>query len=494
MRILHVNFAPLSDGPARAGGIAGYMQNLALCQRDLGHSVGALSSGIDYEPNSQGRGLGEVRWSQIEPWEGIDRFRIVNSPVLAPALWQFGRAEADGVNQKLDRVFSEILTAWQVDVVHIHTLEGLSASCILAAKEAGCRVVTSLHNHHAFCPQVYLMRGRRSPCQDFEGGVACGECERSIDIESEQFRRAGLLEVQPPSIEPPPLPPIMRFNEDGSLEEETHEFIRQGHAHWQPLENKPPKSDRARLASNGYGNRRRLMVNSLTECDRVFAVSEFVRNLAVSMGVNEHRVVTQMIGTLPSERLLMPKLGEEEPLKLVFLGFNNYYKGLPMFVDAIGFLPPELRSRVHLAAFGPGCPSIRERAESIRPRLAGLELAGPYSPEDLPNLLRGRHIGVVPSVWWDNGPQTLMEFQAMGMPVLGADLGGIPDRIEHAVNGLLFRGNDRQDAAKQLERLLTEGGLVERLWKGTRPGPTIAEHAAEVVDAYRELLESPPRS
>ncbi|RNC81461.1 MAG: glycosyltransferase [Phycisphaera sp.] len=494
MRILHVNFVPLVEGPARAGGVAGYMQNLALCQRDLGHTVGALSSGDGYKPDLQGRGLGRVHWRQIEPWRGIDRLRIVNSPILAPALWQFGRAEADGADPALEGIFSEIVTQWRADVVHFHTLEGLTASCIQAAKNAGSRVVMSLHNHHAFCPQVYLMRGRRIPCVDYEGGRACVECEQSIDIKSEQFRRAGLMETSPPSIEPPPLAPIMRFEEDGSFSAETQVLIEQSHALWQPLDNVPPDSDLARESHNGYGDRRRAMAGALSECDRVLAVSEFVRSLAVSMGVRESQVVVQPIGTLPCERLAMPKRGEHDPLRVVFLGFNNYYKGLAMFVDAIGFLPAALRSRVHLSAFGPGCPSIRERAEAIRPGLAGLEMGGPYSREDLPDLLRDRHIGIVPSVWWDNGPQTLMEFQARGIPVLGADLGGIPDRIEHGVNGLLFRGNDRRDAAEQLKRLLTERGLLGRLWGGTEPGPTIAEHSAEVVGVYEELLESSPRS
>src|SRR5690606_3738171 len=107
-----------------------------------------------------------------------------------------------------------------------------------------------------------------------------------------------------------------------------------------------------------------------------------------------------------------------DPLRLVFLGFNNYYKGLHMLVDALAFLPPPLRARVHLAAFGPGCPAIRERAEAIRPALAGLELGGPYAPDDIPALLSERDLGVVPSVWWDNGPQTLIEMHNAGLPVI----------------------------------------------------------------------------
>jgi len=230
-------------------------------------------------------------------------------------------------------------------------------------------------------------------------------------------------------------------------------------------------------------------------CDRVVAVSDFVRRLALSMGVDPGRVITMPIGSrsrdVPSAERPTPREPADGLLRMIFLGFNNYYKGLPMLVDALGLLEPHLRSRVHLAAYGPGCPAIRERAEAIRPRLAGLELGGSYRQHELPELLTGRDVGVAPSVWWDNGPQTVMEFQAFGLPVLGARLGGIPDRVVHDSNGLLFRGNDRADAARQILRLLPEPELLGPLRAGYKPGPTMAIHTGRVVELYEQTLQSP---
>lgn len=493
MRIMHVNFAPLEDGPASAGGIAGYMRSLALEQRSLGHAVAVLSSGSAYTPRSCGSEVGEPAWLALEPWEGIDRLQILNSPILAPSLWQFGEACSEGQNPVLDRLITEILAHWKPDVLHVHSLEGLAASCVDAAVGAGVRVVMSLHNHHPFCPQVYLMRGRRLPCLDYQGGVACETCESPIDVDAERRRRAGVVVAPPPSIEPPPLPPVLEFEEDGRLTTASAELISQGHDYWQPLDNSPPSSGASQISSNCYGERRQQFVRALNACDRVLAVSNFVNELAVSMGVRRDLVQTQLIGTRSAERLTQPEADPDGVLRLVFLGFNNYYKGLPMLVDSIGRLSPELRGRIHLSAFGPGCPSVRARAEAIRPRLAGLRLGGAYEPDRISELLAGCDIGVVPSVWWDNGPQTLMEFQSRGLPVLASRLGGIPDRVEHGKDSLLFRGNDRADAARQITRLLTEPDLIDRLWAGVRPGPTLADHAQEVVAVYEQTLELPNR-
>lgn len=489
MRVLHINFAPLERSPGVAGGVTGYAANLARAQRDLGHAVGVLSSGSAYTVEG-GRALDRAFLRPLSPVEGIDRLEIVNSPFLAPALWNFAQAEREVGSAELDKLVREAISSWRADIVHIHSLEGLAASCIVAAKNAGARVFISLHNHHPFCPQVYLMHRRRTPCLDYKGGLCCADCETGIDVNLEKQRRASSVATEPPTIAPPAMPPIMRFHDDGSPTAETQELLTHGHPWWEPLANKPPKADHLRRSEHPFGARRRAMVGALNQCDRVLAVSDFVGKLAHSMGVEHERVVVQRIAGLHRETVA-PRDRSDGLLKLVFLGFNNYYKGLHMLVDAIAMLPAPLQSRVHLAAFGTGCLGIRERAEAIRPRLAGLELGGPYEPTEIPRLLTGRDIGVVPSVWWDNGPQTLIEMLSAGLPVLGADLGGIPDLVRHEQNGMLFRGNDRKDAAQQIERLLTEPGLVERLRAGVRPGPTIAQHAREVVDLYERSLQSP---
>ncbi len=45
--------------------------------------------------------------------------------------------------------------------------------------------------------------------------------------------------------------------------------------------------------------------------------------------------------------------------------------------------------------------------------------------------------GVVPSVWPDPLPGVVREPMTRGGPVIGSDIGGIPDMIEHERNGLL---------------------------------------------------------
>ena len=57
----------------------------------------------------------------------------------------------------------------------------------------------------------------------------------------------------------------------------------------------------------------------------------------------------------------------------------------------------------------------------------------------------------------------LIEGAAASLPLVGSDLGGIPEVIEHGANGFLFRPGDPQELARALGRLITDAGLRERM-------------------------------
>lgn len=467
--------------------MAGYSADLARALKEAGHAVGVVSSGHAYRASWHGLGDGGCRAVSLPSVEGIARYQIVNSPVLAPSLWQFGGPESEIDCVPVGRAFRRLIGRFRPDVVHVQGFEGFGAGIVQVARRTGAAVLASLHNHHPFCPQVFLMRGRRQPCVDFVGGEACESCEGGIDRAAERRRRA--MRAGPaPSLPVPPMPPIQTFHDDGSPTVATLTLWETEHEQWRPMTAGCPAQWNGE-GSNGFAERRRAYVAALNDCGRVIAVSPMVRDAACAMGVEPGRAVVLPVGSWAAGCADRPAPGPTDgTLRLVFLGFNTYAKGLPMLVDSIGLLAPELRPRVHLAAFGPGCPGIAERAAAIRPALGGLELGGAYTRESLPRLLDGRHAGVVPSVWWDNGPQTAIEMRCLGLPVLGARTGGVTSIVREGVDGLLFRANDRADLARLMTKLLREPEILPAIRGRAGGWPGMSEHAASLVGLYREAL------
>ncbi|MEO1583990.1 MAG: glycosyltransferase [Planctomycetota bacterium] len=493
MRVLLVSPAPFGGGPERSGGVVGYVGDLASAMSSAGVSVGVVSGGHVYRPGFLGRGVGSCGVEELEPFGGVRRFSVVNSPVLAPALWQFGGPESEASCGAVESAFGDVCGQFEPDVVHVHGFEGLSAGIVSAAKGRGASVVVSVHNYHAFCPQVYLMQGRREPCIDDRGGLACEGCESAIDMTGERRRRAA-DGAGGPTIAPPPLPPVQTFDDAGEPTDATLGLWMDGHPMWRANDGVLPlgaSGDGGRAGSAGrYGARRSAFVGALNASDAVLGVSEASAAIAVRMGVDRSIVRVMPIGSWAAgsaSRPLPP--GRGEVLRLAFLGFNNYYKGLPMLVDALGLLSPAYRSRIHLSAYGTGMGSIAGRLRALV-GLGGYEIGGAYGRTDVVRLLSGVDAGVVPSVWHDNGPQTAIEMRALGVPVIGARIGGIPDIVREGVDGLLFRSNDRGDLARVIAMCLRKPDLLRAI-RGTVGGwHTMSEHAGRLVDVYERALSS----
>lgn len=474
--------------------MAGYVGDLAAGLAGAGCAVGVVSSGHMYRPGGLARrvaGLeGRCGAEELEAWNGIRRFQLVNSPVLSPGLWQFGGPGDEAACGAVERAFGEVCRGFGPDVVHVHGFEGFSAGIAGVARRRGARVVFSVHNYHAFCPQVYLLRGRRAPCVDYDGGLACESCEGTIDVSAERRRRARGDGV-PPSIEPPARAPVMTFGDDGEPTAETLELWRYGHALWRPIEDGLPGAAASRRVRGRYGERRKAFVEALNACDAVAAVSEASAEICRRMGVREDVVRVEHIGSWAAEvraedRPAAPE--RDDVQRLVFLGFGSYPKGLGVLCDALGLLTAQYRKRIALVAYGTGVKAELDRARSLRPGPAEVEIGGRYERGDVVRLLAGAHAAVVPSVWEDNGPQTAIEARALGVPVIGARIGGIPDIIAEGVDGLLFRANDRADLARVIAGCVRESGRLRALRGSVRPWHTMAAHAATMVGLYERAL------
>lgn len=537
MRVILVNWSRIWDGAGIGGGVNGYAQALALDLVDLGHEVYWICSGQTYV-------TGQPLHARRHPdWLGVRVVEIINSPVMAPSIVQFKGPDAEASSPELESLFARLIEWIGPDVVHFHNIEGLSAGCVAAAKGAGGgrgapTVLYSLHNYHTICPQVYLLRGHRTLCTDARGGLACEGCVTAPDLEETLAKRES--EWLPPAKETPTIkavgadisalfrgtaptrqPPGETIGGSGDLtgpaSVEASADTRGRTA--RVLAERGPLPERTRSLPvlnevvtdpsigtpvNAYGFRRRAMVDALNDCDAVLAVSEFVHRKFASMGVRPDLLRTQHIGTtlnriVERRRALAftppPFDGASpRPIRMVFMGVNHWYKGLPFFLDTLETLEPETLARFHLSIWAQGADQTEWMVRRLEPRLAGVKVQYGYDQADIPWMLGGKDLGIVPSVWWDNAPQTVFEFFACSVPVLAAAVGGIPDFVSHGVNGLLFRGNDADDLAAQLRRLAADPSMLTAMRGNVRPPKDIGDHAREMVLVYSECARARGRS
>jgi glycosyltransferase involved in cell wall biosynthesis len=95
----------------------------------------------------------------------------------------------------------------------------------------------------------------------------------------------------------------------------------------------------------------------------------------------------------------------------------------------------------------------------------------------------------------DNCPMVVLEAMAGGVPVLAAQVGGLPDLIEDGRNGLFCNPLEAESMAAGVKRLLDEPRLAEELVRTARQNARDRYHPLSIarrhVEIYDEVVSNP---
>ncbi len=97
-----------------------------------------------------------------------------------------------------------------------------------------------------------------------------------------------------------------------------------------------------------------------------------------------------------------------------------------------------LGDEMHLKIIGEGVMSARIKNEIRENNLRNVEFLGFRKDEELFSFIRNASFVLVPSEWYENNPLTIVEAYSVGKPVIGSNIGGIPELIIEGRTGFLF--------------------------------------------------------
>jgi glycosyltransferase involved in cell wall biosynthesis len=133
----------------------------------------------------------------------------------------------------------------------------------------------------------------------------------------------------------------------------------------------------------------------------------------------------------------------------VIAGRLSPEKGIDVAIRAMA----HTADRAHLDIAGDG-PVRRELEELAMAEAPGKVTFHGRLPKDrLFDLLRASSAAVVPSTWFENQPMAVLEAMACGLPVIGSNLGGIPELIDDGVDGVLVPPRDEKALAAAIDEI-----------------------------------------
>jgi glycosyltransferase involved in cell wall biosynthesis len=384
-----------------------------------------------------------------DDYDGIPTWRVSNNLMRAPR-----RREWTFHHEPLGAWFTQLLRDERPDLVHFQAGYLIGTAPIIAAGELGVPCALTLHDYWFICPRHTLLRGDGALCEQVpEDPRECVWCHE--DLWSGRTQKLNRLS-------------------GGNLKTL-----------------KTALMSRERVARMQL--RRDLTAQALTVPKRVIAPSAYLASRYRPWVSDERlRVVRYGLDMTPFERLppRAPAPGDA-PLKIGYIGQIAAHKGVHVLLDAFARLRVGQGRPVELHVYGGLAEN--DYVDDLRARAARdtrVTLHGRFDNARVAEILAGVDALVVPSLWYENMPLSILESYAAGTPVITTSTGGMAEPVTHNVNGLHFKLGDAASLAHQLQRLIDESQLLAQLQKGAdhnKPDDKDVEMAT-ITQLYVEML------
>lgn len=273
-------------------------------------------------------------------------------------------------SHEVKSTFKKLLDDFKPDVVHLNNVHTqLSPVMAELAHQRGIKVVWTLHDYKLLCPRYDCLKN---------GNTICETC----------------------------------FNGDKKA----------------CLDNKCMKG--SKLASFiGFKeaivwNRERLEAST----DVFICPSQFMADKMVQGGFSKPKMQT-LCNFIDVEKCKFSSTDGTDDVELLpkkedyycFIGRLSHEKGAKTLIEAANQLPYKLV----IIGGGPLMDELKSVAHT------NIEFVGFKQWDDIKQLVGKARFSVIPSEWYENNPLSVIEAQCLGTPVLGANIGGIPELTDY---------------------------------------------------------------
>jgi len=238
--------------------------------------------------------------------------------------------------------------------------------------------------------------------------------------------------------------------------------------------------------------------------DAIICPSEITRLFLISLGASAEKITVIPNGVSPNDFPLSPlpvRSPERQPV-LVYIGTLADWQGLDILIQALPLILAQHKVRVRIVGRG---RSRQRKVLSKQIQKMGLqeqvsvEEAVPH--HEVAGLLADADICLAPLSLNDRNitqgccPIKVIEYMAVGRPLVASNLPVVRELVREGVDGLLFTPDDPADLARQVNALLEDDALSHRLAESAsqRARRDLTWHQAQkkLSKVYRRLFKQP---
>ena len=321
-------------------------------------------------------------------------------------------------SHEVKSTFKKLLDDFKPDVVHLNNVHTqLSPVMAELAHQRGIKVVWTLHDYKLLCPRYDCLKNGNTICETCFNGdkKACldNKCMKGSKLAS----FIGYKEA-------------VTWNRE-RLEASTDVFIC------------PSQFMADKMVQGGFSK------------SKMHTLCNFIDVEKCKFSSTDGTDYTDDVELLPKKENYY-----------CFIGRLSHEKGAKTLIEAANQLPYKLV----IIGGGPLMDELKSVAHT------NIEFVGFKQWDDIKQLVGKARFSVIPSEWYENNPLSVIEAQCLGTPVLGANIGGIPELTDYTFSS----GN--------IADLKTK---IEKMWNSEFDYQQIASDAQHRYDAetyYDKLI------
>jgi glycosyltransferase involved in cell wall biosynthesis len=219
------------------------------------------------------------------------------------------------------------------------------------------------------------------------------------------------------------------------------------------------------------------------QVDAYIALTEFGRQKFIAGGLPAEKVVVKPNFVSPD-----PGPGAGRGGYALFVGRLAPGKGLETLLDAWTRHAPGMPLKI--LGDGPLAGLVREASAAGAARI---EWLGRRPLAEVYDAMGSAAVLVMPSVWYEGLPKTLIESFAKGTPVIASRLGALAECVTDGHTGYLFRPGDPADLAAQVRRAETDASAMRLACRREFEARyTATRNLQMLLDVYRGAVDRRP--
>lgn len=218
--------------------------------------------------------------------------------------------------------------------------------------------------------------------------------------------------------------------------------------------------------------------------DFIISPSNFVGNMLKKQGITtEIKTIYNFVDMKKFEDYKI-----EDDNYAFYFGRLSVEKGIFNLIDAFAM---QEHGKLYIAGSGPEKEKIEEFIEqnNLHDRV---RLLGFLSQDEVKKYIASSSFVVVPSIWYENCPFSILETLAIGKPVIGSKIGGIPELIEDNKNGFLYEYDDVLGLSRRISELFNNKKLRDKMSKKSKELAItkydIEKYYEHLINVYEKLL------